>query len=169
MNSATSAPEWFDPQMPERERCVLEPLLRIAADECPDQIFAVFEDGQQWSFGEVYRRAQCRAAGLQMLGVQRGDRVLVWMPNGPGNLLTWFAANLLGACFVPVNPAYRGALLSHVIKNSQASIMVAHFDLVDRLAEIDTAQLTTVVAGEKPPDLGGRKLSFIPEARLDQV
>ena len=104
------APEWFDPGMPNREHCVLEPLLRVAAQECPDRIFAVFGDGQQWSFSEVYRRARHRAAGLQKLGVRRGDRVLVWMPNGPGHLITWFAANLLGACFVPVNPAYRGKL-----------------------------------------------------------
>ena len=163
------APEWFDPGMPNREHCVLEPLLRVAAQECPDRIFAVFGDGQQWSFSEVYRRARHRAAGLQKLGVRRGDRVLVWMPNGPGHLITWFAANLLGACFVPVNPAYRGKLLSHVIESSEAKIMVAHADLVERLADIDTSQLSTVVAGTSSPDIEHKQIRFEAETMLDQA
>ena len=55
------------------------------------------------------------AAGLQRLGVKKGDRVAAWLPTGRPMVLTWFAANYLGAVFVPLNTAYRGDVLAHVV------------------------------------------------------
>ena len=48
-------------------------------------------------------------------------------------VLTWFAANYLGAVFVPLNTAYRGDVLAHVVNASGAAVMVAHHKLVPRL------------------------------------
>ena len=69
------------------------------------------------------------AAALQGLGVRKGDRVLAWLPTGMPMMLTWFAANYLGAVFVPINTAYRSKVLEHVINNSGAAVMVAHAEL----------------------------------------
>jgi crotonobetaine/carnitine-CoA ligase len=41
----------------------------------------------------------------------RGSHVLSWMPNEREAILGWFGANLLGAVYVPLNTAYRGAIL----------------------------------------------------------
>ena len=51
------------------------------------------------------------AQGLQQLGVTRQQSVLVWLPNGPEILGSWFALAYLGAVFAPANLAYRGELL----------------------------------------------------------
>src|SRR5512141_308970 len=97
----------------------------------------------------IARRA---ASGLRSLGVGRDDRVLVWLPNGPDVLRAWFGANLAGACFAPLNLAYRGRLLTHAIEQSGAKVMVIHAGLLDRLAEIpQTAIETLVVVGRRPP------------------
>ena len=61
------------------------------------------------------------------------DRVLAWLPSGMPMLLTWFASTYLGAVFVPLNPAYRGRILEHVINNAASAVMVAHHELVPRL------------------------------------
>jgi crotonobetaine/carnitine-CoA ligase len=72
--------------------------------------------------------------------------VLCWLPNGADAVRTLFAANYLGAVAIPVNTAYRGRLLEHVLKTSQARIIVLHADLLSRLVEIDCATLTQAVA-----------------------
>ena len=57
----------------------------------------------------------------------------------------WFGANLLGAVFVPVNTAYRGNLLEHVIGVVEPKIAIVHADLIGRLHGIQLSTLETIV------------------------
>ncbi len=143
--------------LPAAEACVLRTVLERHAAERPDQVFAWFEDGQTWSYAETRRRTRRAAAALQGLGVGQGDHVLVWLANGPEALEAYFACGYLGAVYVPINTAYRGPLLAHVIENSDARLILAHAELVARLAEVATARLETVLVArgtaEAPPGL----------------
>ena len=131
--------------VPVREECVLRYVLDRWAAERPDQIFARFENGSEWSFAETRKRIRRLGAALQTLGVTQGDHVVVWLPNGKESLEAYFAIGYIGAVYVPINTAYIGDLLAHVIGNAGARLIIAHRDLVPRLAEIDTAALETVV------------------------
>lgn len=139
-----SAP-FSDPRIPPRDQCVLRHVLDRWAAQHPDREFAWFEDDSVWTYGDMLREAQRVAAGLQKLGVRRNDRVLIWMPNGPMILRCWFGINYIGAVFVPINTAYRGTLLEHVIRNSGAKVMVAHAELVDRLELVDLSSLELLI------------------------
>ena len=76
----------------------------------------------------------------------------------------WFGLNYIGAVYVPINLAYRGRLLEHVIANSDARLMVAHGDLVGRLADIDCALLErVVVVGGSPEPVSG--IAILPRTR----
>jgi crotonobetaine/carnitine-CoA ligase len=148
-------PPWFDPSMPTRDQCVLRHALDRAAEDHPDRLFAIFEDGQAWTYGDARRIARDTAAALRDLGVRRGDLVSVWLPNGPSAVRTWFGLNYLGAVFAPINTAYRGRLLEHVLRNTGARLLIAHADLVERLADVDRAGIELmIVAGEgaRAPD-----------------
>ena len=148
------APATTDPRVPARELCVTRYLLQKFAKEKPHEQFAVFEDGETWTFGEVHDKVRQLAAGLASTGIARGDHVAVWMFDGKEAILTFFAINYLGAVFVPFNTAYKGKVLEHVLDNSDAEILVAHGQLLDRLAGIDTARIHSVVCvGDVPPDL----------------
>lgn len=145
-----------DPRVLPREKCVLRYALERWAAERPGQVYAVFEDGREWTFAEVLERTRRLAAGLAGFGVSQGDHVAMWLPNGSDSMLTYFAINYLGAVYVPLNTAYRGRILEHVIENSDAAVIVAHGSLVDRLREIGHARLTDVViagAGNAPSAL----------------
>lgn len=85
------------------------------------------------------------ALGLQRIGVAQGDHILVWLPNSREHIRIFFAINYLGAVYVPINTAYRGQLLAHVVENSDARIGIVHGDLLGRLGEIDTAALMRLV------------------------
>ncbi|HVW40707.1 MAG TPA: AMP-binding protein [Amycolatopsis sp.] len=138
--------DWWSAKVPEAEECVLGPLLHRAASDRPEEVHAVFADGMQWTNRHAWQAANAVARHLQALGVGPGDRVLSWFPNGPDALRIWYGANLLGAIYVPLNPAYRGRLLEHVISLSDARIMVAHPTLADQLRGVDTALVEQVIA-----------------------
>ena len=139
-----------DPRVLDRGVCVLRYLIDDWAQKQPDQTYAVFEDGGSWTFAELRSLVISKAAGLQKLGVNRGDHVAVWMANGREALITFYAINYLGAVFVPFNTAYRGTILEHVLGNSDARLLIAHAGLLDRLEGINTAAITTVVTLGQP-------------------
>lgn len=159
---STTPRDFTDPQIPNRAECVLRYLVDRWAEERGDKTHIVFEDGEEWSFTEVRRRVIAKAVGLQRLGVARGHRVAVWLPNGRDAILAFYAINYLGAVFVPFNTAYRGKLLEHVVHNSDARLIIVHPELVGRLSEIDRGQLEAAVitTAAEAPDLGLRVTRF---------
>ena len=155
-----------DLRIPAREECTVRALLDRWAEDRPDDPFAVFWRGPTISFREMRERAMKVAAGLAVLGVRQGDSVVVWLPNGVRCLETWFGINWLGAVYVPINVAYRGGVLQHVLSNSAATVIVTHADLVGRLADIDRAAIrTAVVVGGTAPEIPG--LDLLSETALD--
>jgi crotonobetaine/carnitine-CoA ligase len=154
-------------QVPPVDRCVLRYALEKHAAATPDKVFAVFGADDSWTYAETFRRAQATARALRKLGVKQGDHVLVWLPSGRDCLQTWFAINYLGAVYVPINTAYRGGLLEHVVENSDARLGVIHAELAPRLATIDRAKLAQaiVLLGEPPAPIEGLRL--LPASALE--
>jgi crotonobetaine/carnitine-CoA ligase len=131
--------------IPSCDICVLRYVLEHWAKTKPDQIFCIFEDDEIWTYAQTHKRAQSLGAALQAAGVGEGDHVVVWLPNGKECLEAYCALGYIGAVFVPINVAYRGDLLAHVIGNADAKLALVHPDLVTRLEDIDTAMLETIV------------------------
>ena len=134
-----------DPRVPAREVCVVRYLIDRWAAERGEQVYAVFDGGVTFTYAQLRQRVVAAAVGLQAQGVRRGQHVLAWQPNTPDMLFTFFAINYLGAVYVPINTAYRGGLLEHVIDNSDAEVAVVHTDLVPRLAGANLARLQRLV------------------------
>lgn len=146
--------DFTDPRIPNRDECVLRYLLDRWANERPDQPHVVFAEGAEWTFAELRDKVRTKAAGLRAMGIEQGEHVAVWLPNGPDALIAFYAINYIGAVFVPFNTAYRGQLLQHVIANSGARVLLVHPDLVPRLHEIDLGrvELLVVTTGIEVPE-----------------
>ncbi len=154
-----------DPRIPAADRCVLRYLLDRLAAKTPDKTFCVFEDGVEWSYARSRAEVIKTAIGLQSLGLRHGDHLLSWLPNGADALRMFFGANYMGAVYVPINTAYKGRLLEHVVATSDARLIVAHAELAPRLAAVDRAGLDTIVAiGGAAPAIDG--LDAAPETAL---
>jgi fatty-acyl-CoA synthase len=78
-------------------------------------------------------RSRELAKGLHHLGVRRGDKVALLMPNCTEWLLVDFAVTMLGATLVAVNTWYRTHELGHVLDYSETSTLI----LVDRFLRQD--------------------------------
>lgn len=135
----------MDVRLPDRDHAVVADILDRRSNEHPDREFIIFESGPTWTYGQAAEEVWAVAAGFQSLGIAHGDYVLSWLPTGPHALLTWFASNALGAAYTPLNPAYRGSILQHVINVPRSKVMIVHADLVDRLEGLDLPHLETIV------------------------
>jgi crotonobetaine/carnitine-CoA ligase len=158
----------IDPRVPRREDCVLRYVLERRARLHPDRSYIRLPDGSSISYGEFHDSVERAAAGLAALGVKQGDYVNVWMPNSVQILRIWFAINWLGAIYVPMNTAYRGSVLTHVIANGGAEVMVVSSDLVERLVDIDRTTLRVlIVAGPPVTTIRGMKMTSLDELDRD--
>ncbi len=64
------------------------------------------------------------ATGLRAAGIGPGDCVIVHLPNSVEGVATWFGLAMLGAIFVPSNPAFTALEVSHLIAVSGARLAV---------------------------------------------
>jgi crotonobetaine/carnitine-CoA ligase len=156
-----------DARIPPADACVIRPLLEKWCATQPDKAFVKVSREEEVTYRAMRDMAASTAAGFAQLGVKQSDNVVVWMPNTVDCLRVWFGINWLGAVYVPINTAYRGRLLAHVLENAGARIIVAHASLAPLLAEVDTATLRTVVVFGAEPVPIKDGLSALPSSVLD--
>ena len=145
------APATQDPLIPPRDRVVTRDIIERWAVQRADKVFLAFDDGgEDWTFSRFYELILQTAAGLQAAGVKQDDNVLVWLPNGRENVRIFFAANFIGAVYVPLNTAYRGSLLAHAINISNATLAIVDSSFVGFLDDVPLGKLNKViVVGEE--------------------
>ncbi|RJX34733.1 MAG: long-chain fatty acid--CoA ligase [Desulfarculus sp.] len=108
-------------------RVPVQELLRGMANQYPDKSAAVFY-GSQTSFRQLRLASLQMAAALAGLGVARGDRVALHLPNCPQYLIAFYAALHLGAIVVNVNPLYTVPELRHMAQLTRPKVLFT-FDL----------------------------------------
>jgi crotonobetaine/carnitine-CoA ligase len=117
-------------------------LLRQQARDLGEAAFLRFRAGDL-TYREVTERSHDYAAGLRQLGVSESDSVAMLLPNCADLVLLWFAANLLGAIAAPLNTAFRGSLLAHVLNLSRARILIVDEPMLGAVAEV-AGQLSSI-------------------------
>jgi long-chain acyl-CoA synthetase len=76
------------------------------------------------SYGQLLQLTQRFAAALQKLGVQKGDRVAVHLPNCPQFVIAYYATLRAGGIVVPCNPQYTPRELKHQFSDSGAKVAI---------------------------------------------
>ncbi|HEY3368390.1 MAG TPA: AMP-binding protein [Symbiobacteriaceae bacterium] len=80
--------------------------------------------GVRWTWAELDRMATKSAHGLQAEGLGRGDRAVLIMPNRPEFAVGLFAVLKAGGVVVPVNPRFTARELAHIVKTSEAALVI---------------------------------------------
>ncbi len=96
-------------------------MLKASVERDPAATALVEVRGASLSYGELWERAARVAGGLQKLGVRRGDRVAIRLPNGIEWVLAFFGTQLAGAVVVPVNTRFTEEEVFYVVEDSGAS------------------------------------------------
>ena len=86
--------------------------------------------GKKMTYQQLWQHICQFAAVLYSLGVRKGDRVAVMLPNAPQTVISYYATLKLGAIVVMINPMYTERELAHQLKDSGAKVLV-YLDLVN--------------------------------------
>ena len=117
--------------------------LRVALEQKvarhPDKTFLVFEDAggavQRLTYGEFDTRVNRTANLLSSLGVGRGDKFNVHLPNCPEFLCWWFAGAKLGAVMVPTNVAEPSDAMQYLLDFSECQVAVTQPEHLGAIVE----------------------------------
>ncbi|MGH2981061.1 MAG: class I adenylate-forming enzyme family protein [Solirubrobacterales bacterium] len=101
--------------------------LRASATRYPDKD-ALIAGELTLTYRELDQAADRVAAGLAHLGVRRGDRVAVVLPNGAEAAMAIYGVLRAGAAFSPLNPTIKEDKLAYVLSNSGARAVLCDGD-----------------------------------------
>ncbi|GGE93844.1 long-chain-fatty-acid--CoA ligase [Mycetocola zhadangensis] len=91
--------------------------------------------GKSMTYGELGAEIARAAEGLRRLGVQKGDRVALVLPNCPEHVVAFYAALRLGAIVVEHNPLYTARELRHQFEDHGARVVIAWDKVTDTIAD----------------------------------
>ena len=137
---------------------ILPKMLTMQAEQAGDAEYLI-TDERRLTFAQVDEESNRIAAGLRVLGVERGDRVCFYLDSGIETVLLAMATNKLGAIWVPINADYKGSWLSETIERSRAKVLVTEVGMQDRVQAVQGS-----LHGEKLVVLGPDEQITLPGA-----
>ena len=108
--------------------------LEVSARRYPDKPAYVFL-GRVLTYAQLLAQAEALAGWLQAKCLQRGERVLLSLPNCPQFVIAFYAVQRADAVVVPVNPLNRADEFGHYITDPQARFAITSVDLAGIVAE----------------------------------
>lgn len=126
---------WYAPGVPERVLIPEDPLTELlfgAARDFPRRKALSFL-GRSMTYRALADSVERFAASLNALGVRKGDRVALILPNCPQNVIAFFAVLRLGAVVVQHNPLYTVPELHHQLADSGATLAIVYDGAYSRL------------------------------------
>ena len=123
-------------------------LLERAAERHPSRICTNFL-GRTITYGDMSRLVDRAAAGLSALGVTKGTKVGLFLPNSPTFIVFYYATLKAGGTVVNYNPLYTVEELTFQVKDSETDLMVTLdlkvlFDKVEALMAAGTLKRAVV-------------------------
>jgi long-chain acyl-CoA synthetase len=133
-------------------------LLEESAEKYPDSpavAFPVAPMARRLTYRQLKEEAERFAGAMAAMGVGKGDRVALLLPNCPQFVVAWFGLQRLGAIPVGNNPLYTQRELAHQLEDAGVEILVV-LDLLYPLAGAvrDTVGLKTVIVTKVGDYLG---------------
>ncbi|MFC1822153.1 class I adenylate-forming enzyme family protein [Thermodesulfobacteriota bacterium] len=90
---------------------------------CPNKVAINFL-GTKYSYGAVKTSAEIFASALSKMGIDSGDRVVIYAPNSPQWIIAFLALQRLGAIAVPITPIYTPPDIKFICNNCDAKLIV---------------------------------------------
>ena len=112
----------------------LSKLEQVAFCSNPDKE-AIYDGFRRVTYRELHDEVNHLAAGLNQLGVRKGDRIAVCLPNWHEFIVILFALAKTGAILVPLNTRYRQDELEYILNDSGSKIafFTKEFDQINHM------------------------------------
>lgn len=150
----TQERSWYSAYEPGVSREVHSPfqnlyqIIERAAVAFPERP-ATWFFGAQLTFRQLKDHIERLATALAALGIKKGDRVAVMLPNCPQYVISYYAILRLGAVVVQTNPLYTERELEHQLKDAGAQTIIALKPLFPRIHNVKklTPIVNTILTG----------------------
>ena len=116
---------------------VLPKVLKEQSEKNGNKDFLQFSYNNPLTYSEVNTLANQIANSLNKLGINKGEKVSVYMPNSLELCLSWFGILKNGSVMVPINTAYVMDFLQYIIESSDSKIIIIAEEYMDRLKNIE--------------------------------
>lgn len=135
---------------------LLHDSLLAAAEREPGKLGLV-SGGERLTYAELLERSARLARALQDRGLERGDRVAIYLSNGPAAVVSIFGTLLAGGVFIVVNPETKQDKLAYIVDDAEAAFLVTEGALARVYASIlpELASVEAVLCDAPPEGLGG--------------
>ncbi|RNF40893.1 AMP-binding protein [Planococcus salinus] len=132
------------PNMPVQE------YLTHAYEQYPEKV-AIHFMGKDISYKELYESSLKFANYLQALGIRKGDRVSIMLPNCPQAVISFYGVLYAGGIVVMTNPLYKEREIAYQMNDSGAKAIVALDILFPRISNIvkETKLENVIITGIK--------------------
>lgn len=113
---------------------------------------AVYFYGYEIDYQTLWGYAQRFAAGLAELGIQKGDRVAIMLPNSPQYVIAYYGIMIAGGIVVQINPMSVEREIEHFLSDSGAKAIVVYGPLLAKVnGAPSAAKLLKKLVVELPP------------------
>jgi len=110
-------------------------LLKRSAEKYPDKICTIFKGGTI-TYKEMDEITDRLAAGLFKLGIRKGDRVGLYIPNTPQFMIAYYAILKIGGVVVATNPLYTQREIEYQVNDSGVEVMILMTNNYEKVKEI---------------------------------
>lgn len=142
--------QFYEPHVPEHIEYPQKTLIEVMEEtskKFADDTVIIFKN-RKITYQELREATHRFATALQTLGVKKGDRVAIHLPNMPQFMITYYAVLKVGAIVVPCNPVYTAREMKHQLNDSGAEVIItlsAFYPLIKKIRG-DTKLRHVVVA-----------------------
>src|SRR5215813_14093171 len=110
-------------------------MLRASCERAPDKE-ALVHGGERLAYGELWRRVTALAHALRQAGLERGDRLGIYLEASAPQVVSIFAASRAGAVWVPVNPQLFPDQVVHIANDCRIRGLVVDRVKLDALRPV---------------------------------
>ncbi|SPF33082.1 Long-chain-fatty-acid--CoA ligase [Syntrophobacter sp. SbD1] len=128
--------------------------VEVASLYFPDKPALIFE-GKTYTYKELNQQVNRLANALAALGLEKGDRVGLFLPNIPGFVIGYYAAQKLGAIVVSINSMSKKREVQYIVSDSGCKILLTTRELREEVpaGELPTLKNIIIAEGEAGNDL----------------
>ncbi|MGC8645325.1 MAG: long-chain-fatty-acid--CoA ligase [Thermoplasmata archaeon] len=135
-------------------------FLKNTAQKIPGRNALVFFN-YKLSYGELKKNVDSFSTFLRSLGVKKGDRVAIDLPNSPQYVIAFYAINRIGAIVVQISPTYFEVELNNILGNSEPKVLIILDDLIPRISKLRDKFPEMVVVATRVEDFLSFPLNFL--------
>lgn len=106
-----------------RDAILLPELIALSAERFPERL-ALTDDRASYAYGDLQDKVWRFRDGLMALGINRGERVAIYLEKRLETIVASFGAPAAGAVFVPLNPLLKADQVAYILRDCNVRVLV---------------------------------------------